>query len=120
MAQKNKRRIINLFITPSAFASIFKRLKGDRSEYDFSELSELRNLLSNEKSKILNYIKEAKPSSIYQISNVLQRDFKSVREDIKLLEKFGFIELVEEKVGNRRRLKPIINIDSLQINISFQ
>ena len=117
---KARTRIVNLYITPSAFASIFKRLRGDRSEYDFSALTELRQLLSNEKAKILNVIKNDKPDSLYKIAKTLGRDFKSVRDDIKLLEKFGFIELKQVKSGKREKLAPSLAIDSLQINISFQ
>lgn len=118
--QELKTRIVNLFITPGAFTSIFKRLRGDKSEYDFSGISDLRQLLSNEKAKILNIIKTKNPESIYQLAKLLQRDFKAVREDIKLLEKYGFIELKSEIKGNRKRLKPIIVIDTLQVNINFQ
>jgi len=117
--KKKKTRIVNLYVTPGAFASIFKRLKGDRSDYDFSALGDLRLLLSNEKAKILNIIKDKKPGSIYQLAKILGRDFKAVSQDIKLLEKFGFIELKEEKKGKRRKLKPEMAIDNLQINISF-
>ena len=119
MAEKKKTRIVNLYITKGAFASIFKRLKGDRSDYDFSALAELRLLLSNEKAKILNIIKDRSPDSIYQLAKMLGRDFKAVSKDIKLLEKFGFIELKERKKGGRRKLKPEMAIDNLQINISF-
>ena len=118
--KKEKTRIVNLYITTSAFSSIFKRLRGDRSEYDFSGLADLRQLLSNEKAKILNTIKNQKPESIYLLAKALGRDFKSVRQDIKTLEKYGFIELKEEIKGKRKRLKPLITIDNLQINISFQ
>lgn len=120
MAKKEKIRIVNLYITPGAFASIFKRLKGDRSEYDFSGLSELRLLLSNEKAKVLNVIKNNNPDSIYKTARILGRDFKAVSQDIRLLEKFGFIELKPENKGKRKRLKPILAIDKLQVNISFQ
>ena len=119
MASK-KTRIVNLYITSGAFASIFKRLRGDRSDYDFSALTELRQLLSNQKSKILNVIKDKKPESIYKLAQVLGRDFKSVRHDVKLLEKFGFIELKKMKKGKREKLSPQLIIDNLQINISFQ
>lgn len=119
MAKKLRKRIINLYITKSAFASIFKRLTGDRSEFDFSALAELRKLLGNEKAKILNIIKNQNPSSIYDLSKLLKRDFKAVREDIKILEKFGFIELKAELDGKRKSLKPVLSLDSLQINISF-
>lgn len=120
MAKKTKKRIINLYITSSAFASIFKRLRGDRSEYDFSALQELRQALGNEKAKILNIIKNQKPESVYKLAKILGRDFKAVRDDIKILEKFGFIELKPETKGKRKSLKPEIALDSLQININFQ
>ena len=120
MAKKQKTRIVNLYVTPGAFASIFKRLKGDRSEYDFSGLSDLRQLLSNEKSKILNVIKNNNPGSIYKLAKILGRDFKAVSQDTKLLEKYGFIELKAENIGKRKKLKPVMAIDNLQINISFQ
>ena len=120
MAKKEKARIVNLYITPGAFASIFKRLRGDRSDYDFSQLAELRQLLSNEKAKILNTIKEQKPGSIYKLARFLGRDFKAVSQDVKLLKKFGFLELILESKGKRKKLRPVIAIDSLQINISFK
>ena len=116
----DKIRIINLNITPNALTSIFKRLKGDKSEYDFSGISDLRQLLSNEKAKVLNTIKSQTPESIYQLARILGRDFKAVREDIKVLERFGFIELKPMVSGKRKRLKPIVAIDKLQLNISFQ
>jgi len=117
---KERTRIINLYITPGAISSIFKILKGDRSSYDFSSLAELRQLLSNEKAKILNIIKTHKPESIYNLAKLLKRDFKSVREDVLLLQKMGLIELKAEISGKRKRLKPLVSIDKLQINISFQ
>jgi len=122
MAKKEQKRtrIINLFITPNTLTSIFKRLKGDRSEYDLSGIAYLRKLLSNEKAKILNTIKTQNPESIYHLAKILQRDFKAVSQDIKLLERFGLIELKPGTNGKRKKLKPIVVIDNLQINISFQ
>jgi len=120
MAQKQRSRTVNLYITPGSFSTIFKKFSGKKSEFDFSELSDLRQLLSNEKSRILNLIKNKNPDSIYTLSKLLERDFKSVRDDIKLLEKFGFIELVPAYQGKRKKLKPSLILDNLSINISFQ
>jgi len=120
MAKKERTRIVNLYISPNAFSSIFKRLRGERSDYDFSGLADLRQLLSNEKAKILNTIKNRNPESIYHLAKILGRDFKAVSKDIKLLERFGFIELKHEVKGKRKKLKPVVVIDNLQINISFQ
>ena len=40
-------------------------------------------------------------------------------DDVKLLERFGFIELIEEKTKGRRRHKPEIVIDTLTIHIKI-
>ena len=77
----------------------------------------LRQLLSNEKARILDVIKRENPQSIYELSKKLGRGFKSVNDDIKLLERLGFIELVEEKTKNRKRLRPKIIIDSIIIKL---
>lgn len=108
-----KTREITIYESKGAF-SILKPTS--KTEYNFSGISALRQLLSNEKAKILYTIKTQKPSSIYDLAKKLGRTFKSVIDDIKILERFGFIELIEEKTKNRRRLKPIIVIDSLTIN----
>lgn len=115
MAKKTKSKTINLSITPTKFTSLFNRLRGDKSEYEFSEISELRSLLSNEKAKVLYSIKYDKPKSIYHLSKLLKRDFKSVRGDLLVLEKFGFISFEKVITGNRKSLKPILAIDSLHI-----
>lgn len=120
MSTEKRTRIVNFYIRSSAFATIFKRLRGDRSDYDFSALTELRHLLNNEKARILNTIKNTNPSSVYQLASILDRDFKSVWADLKLLQKFGFVEFKETKKGNRKSLKPEIVLDNLQINIHFQ
>lgn len=73
----------------------------------------LRQLLSNEKARILHIIKTKKPKSIYELAKTLKRGFKSVNDDVKFLQRFGFIELVEEKTKNRVRHKPVIVIDEI-------
>ncbi len=107
-------REISIKESKGAF-SIFK--KNAKEEYNFSDLSSLRRLLSNEKSRILGVIKDEKPSSLYELSKKLGRNFKAVYYDVKLLERFGFVEFVEEKTKNRIRLKPRLKADVITINI---
>lgn len=95
--------------------SVLKSSSGER-KYNFSGISALRQLLSNEKARILHVIKTEEPSSIYDLAKKLGRDFKSVSEDIKLLERFGFIKLVQEKTKNRIRHKPMISADSITVH----
>ena len=119
MAEKSKTREITITEEGGTFSTILKRFTGGNEEYDFEGIALLRKLLSNEKARLLNTIKIKKPGSIYQLARILKRDFKSVREDIKLLDRFGFVEMVAEKTGKRERLKPIVVVDSMYIHIKL-
>ena len=113
---KEKTREITITESKGAF-SIFKKAKTSKKDYDFSGVLALRQLLSNEKARILHAIKTQNPISIYDLAKKLSRGFKSVSDDIKLLERFGFIELVEEKTKNRIRHKPVIVVDTITIHM---
>jgi len=118
MTQKAKTREITIVDEGGAFNTFFRKITGAK-EYDFEGISTLRKLLSNEKAKILHIIKTSNPNSIYHLAKLLGRDFKSVSDDLKLLGRFGFIDLVSNKKGKRERLKPVLAIDSLNIQIKF-
>ena len=51
---------------------------------------------------------------------MLGRDFKSVRKDIELLRHFGFVRFISEAKGKRHNLKPVINLDKVQLTIYLQ
>jgi predicted transcriptional regulator len=118
MAQKTKTREITIQESKGAF-SIFNWGSSPTTNYDFSGISALRQLLSNEKARILDVIKTEKPGSIYELSKKLDRNFKSVNDDIKLLERFGFIELTAEKTKNRIRHRPEVVVDNIAINVKL-
>lgn len=88
-------------------------------EYDFDGLLSLRKLLTKEKARMLDVIKYKAPGSIYELSKILKRPFKAVSDDIQLLERYGFIDLVEEKTKKRIRHKPVIVIDTMNISIKI-
>ena len=119
MAQKTKTREITIVGNDNTFTAFFKKFTGESKEYDFEGISALRKLLSNEKARILHVIKTKKPNSIYSLAKSLGRDFKSVSDDIRILERFGFIDLINEKSGKRDRIKPEMAVDSLHITIKI-
>jgi predicted transcriptional regulator len=119
MAKTPKTKDIELVVESGTFTSFFRKITGDHKEHDFEDITTLRRLLSNEKARILHAIKTKKPSSMYGLAKLLKRDFKSVNDDVKLLKKFGFVELISEKTGKRARLKPVLAVDSLQINVKI-
>jgi predicted transcriptional regulator len=115
---KTKIREITITESKGAF-SVFRKPRTSKKDYDFEGILALRQLLSNEKARILHVIKTQKPKSIYDLAKKLGRGFKSVNDDIKLLERFGFIELIEEKTKNRRRHKPEIVVDTITIHLKI-
>lgn len=119
MAKKPVTRNITLGIESGAFTGIFRRLRGEKKGYDFSGISALRQLLSNERARILHTIKTKQPVSIYHLAKILGRDFKSVRQDVKLLERFGFLELDAIRKGKREMLKPLLTVDSVNIKVNL-
>lgn len=112
-----KTRIIDVYEKGGTFSSVFRRFTGQKKDYNYSDMALVRQLLSNEKARLLNVIKMKKPKSLYALAKDLGRDFKSVRDDIILLKKFGFIELVQEKTGNRITHKPVITANIVNIVI---
>ncbi len=119
MASRTKTREITIVDESGTFATFFKKFTGETTDYDFDGIAAVRKLLSNERAKLLHTIKKKNPRSLYELAKVLKRDFKSVKNDIKLLEKFGCIDLVAEHTGKRERLKPILVIDTLNLTIKL-
>jgi predicted transcriptional regulator len=119
MAQKIKIREITISEESGAFQTFFKKLAGEHKDFDFEGIEMLRKLLSNEKARLLHIIKNKHPKSIYELAKLSKRDFKSVNEDVKLLEKFGFVSFVSEKSGKRQRLKPLLTSDTIRIEFKI-
>lgn len=116
MAKQVKTKTITLTEKEGAFSALFKRIKGDNKQ---TEVSNLRQLFSNEKAKLLHLCKTKKPESIYMLAKLLGRDFKAVRHDIRLLEKYGFIELISSHKHGRERLEPVVDADQIVITVNI-
>ena len=104
---------------PKGIFSMFEKRTFLKKDHDFLGILALRQLLSNEKARILSVIKAKKPKSIYELAKQLNRGFKSVNDDVKHLERFGFIELIKEKTKNRIRYRPVIAVDTVTIHLKI-
>ena len=108
----SKTRYLSINVKQGSFVT---RFISNKENFDFSDISLLRKLLSNEKAKILHTLKVKKPKSIYNLAKILGRDFKSVSEDVNLLEKFGFVEFHTKKTGKRESKMPVLSVEKLNI-----
>lgn len=116
MAKQIKAISITLAEKEGGFSYIFNKIQGTKKN---SDISNLRQLLSNEKARLLHIAKTKQPDSIYELAKLLGRDFKAVRHDIRILEKFGFIELISNHKKGRELLKPIVDADKVIITINL-
>ena len=74
-------------------------------------------MLNNEKARMINVIRLKKPKSVYELAKILKRDFKSVADDIKLLERFGIVEMASENTGKRVRHRTVVVVDRIYISL---
>ena len=111
---KKITREINLKQSKGIFAMVRGR---EKEEYDFENVQSLRNLLSNQRARILDVMKTREPRSIYELAKMLGRPFKSVSDDVKLLQKYGLVEISREKTKERTRHRPKITADVITINV---
>jgi len=114
--KRTKIRYVDINVDERGFIS---RLAGQKTQHNFSDMELLRKVLSNEKARILYVLKRQEPRSIYHLAKILERDFKSVHEDLKLLERFGFIDFYSDSTGKRTSLIPYLTIDNLEIVVNI-
>lgn len=121
--KKKQKRIKHILVRLKPGSSMFSVLlrtiarRGQEQDIELSGISALRSLFSNEKARILHALKTQKHNSIYELAKKLGRDFKTLRQDLKLLEHFGFVKLVQDRKGRRKRLKPLLNLDRIDVSI---
>jgi len=84
----------------------------------FASVAVYQKLMSEQKYMILAAIHNLKPTSVYQLANLVDRDFANVKKDCDSLAAAGFIIL--EEVGDNRNTKfPKLkfNYDTIEIHL---
>ena len=118
MAEKRSRtKTILIYQSQGAFSAILRRFR--KEDKNIPEINLVKSLLNNEKAKLLHVLKTKQPNSLYELAKILGKDFKTVRQDIKLLEKLGLIEMIPIHKGHRKKLKPLLVLDSLEVKINL-
>ncbi len=93
------------------------------SEYDivlsFPDISYLAKVVSPERVRIYQTIRNQKPSSIYELAKMLDRSLSNVQRDVHELAQMGIIELKKtRKKGQKREvLCPLYKWDGFDIAV---
>lgn len=82
----------------------------------FASVTDYQKFMTEQKIAILAAIIHKKPTSIYQLAQVVERDFANVQRDCTALEAMGFIRL--EELGDAKKSKaPRLSFDYARIEI---
>lgn len=61
----------------------------------FSNLKEMRRALTEKRLELLKTVKDRKPSSVYELAKMVNRDLKNVLQDVAYLRELGIIDVIE-------------------------
>jgi predicted transcriptional regulator len=71
----------------------------------FASIEAARNLLTPNRLGLLRAIRLKRPGSIYELAKTVGRDLKNVQDDLRLLERYGLVEMRDSRKTGRRRVR---------------
>jgi predicted transcriptional regulator len=93
--------------------------KGSREEVGFTSIEAARNFLTRERLALLRAIRIRRPSSLYELAKMVDRDFKNVQEDIRILQRHGLVRIAKEPRGKRKVKVPQVPFDEIALRIAI-
>lgn len=90
-----------------------RTVKKRRAIY-FANLKEMRRVLTERRLDILKTIRDQKPSSVYHLARILDRDLKNVLEDLSYLQELGIVAMT--KTGTKK--VPHFDYDRISIEVA--
>lgn len=91
-----------------------KRVKRKMALY-FSNIKDLRKVLTEKRLELLKTIKDRKPSSIYELAQMVDRDLKNVLQDVSYLRDIGMVDVAETD----DRKVPTVGYDVLSLEVAI-
>jgi predicted transcriptional regulator len=84
----------------------------------FESLDAVRSVLTDKRLELWRIIRDQKPDSISSLAEIVERDFRGVHRDVKVLELMGLISLKKTK-GKRGDLQhPVSLADKLILSVA--
>lgn len=82
---------------------------------NFQNPSDLRVLLTDRRVELLRSIMTERPDSIRQLAERLERDVKSVHDDLQVLAEYDIVHF--EQAGRAKR--PFVPYDTIEVNLEI-
>lgn len=77
---------------------------GRKEVFIFASVAEYQKFMTEQKLAILAAILHKRPTSIYRLAQLVERDFANVQRDCVALEGMGFIKLEESKNSKKSKV----------------
>jgi predicted transcriptional regulator len=90
-----------------------KAVKHKRAIY-FANLKEMRRVLTERRLELLKTIRDRKPSSVYELARMVDRDLKNVLQDLSYLQEPGIVAITE--IGVKK--VPHFDYDRISIEVA--
>lgn len=125
-AKRFKVKIMSLEQSGKEFEKAWKMTeKGEAYERDydmvltFPDLTWITKVLSPERVRLIQTIRDKKPTSIRQLAKLLDRAQQNVQRDVQELADLGIVELkrIRKKGQKRESLQPEFNWDGFDIAV---
>lgn len=110
---KDIKTVLDEFVETGEAIERGKKVKKEKGVY-FTSLEAFRKVLTPKRLELLHIIKTRKPSSINELARFAKRDIKNVADDVKHLERIGFI-VIE---AGKRRSTPVVKYDKINLEIA--
>jgi len=99
-----------------SFEKISQRKKvSKKTAIYFSNIKDLRKVLTEKRLELLKTIKDRKPSSVYELARMVDRDLKNVLQDVGYLHDIGMIDLAESE----DKKVPTVGYDVLSLEVAI-
>jgi len=83
----------------------------------FTSLEAARKVLTPKRLQLLRVIRQGRPDSVYQLAQLVGRDFKNVHADVQALAAYGLISLKKTQAG-RRSIVPRVPFSAIELRIA--
>jgi predicted transcriptional regulator len=90
-----------------------------RDGVGFTSIEAARNFLTRERLSLMRTIRTRHPGSLYELAKMVNRDFKNVQEDIRILERHGLVRISKESHGKRTVKVPQVLFDEIALKIAI-
>ena len=90
-----------------------------RDEVGFTSIEAARNFLTRERLALMHTIRTRHPGSLYELAKMVNRDFKNVQEDVRILERHGLVRIAKEPRGKRKVKVPHVLFEEIALRIAI-